>query len=88
MGNGENITGFAVREIAVLWRLVPSEQVENYGSVIVPDRDKTAFGSHPRRGLSISYDRIGRCQAVAGPAVHRARRLSKVMARIGPIRVQ
>ena len=33
----------------------------NYGPVIVSERAKTAFGSHPCRGLSVSYDRIGRC---------------------------
>jgi hypothetical protein len=33
----------------------------NYGPVIVSQCSETAFRSHPCRGFSISYDRIGYC---------------------------
>lgn len=36
-----------------------SEFWSNYGPVILTDHAKTAFGSHPCRGLSVIYKRIG-----------------------------
>jgi hypothetical protein len=38
----------------------------NYGPVIVSQCSETAFGSHPCRGFSISYDRIGCCHGTFG----------------------
>ena len=44
-------------------RLLPRESRwrlwSNYGPVIVSDHAKTAFGSHPRRVFSISYQITG-----------------------------
>jgi len=37
----------------------------NYGPAIVSEYAKTAFGSHPRRVLSIGYDPIVHCHGTA-----------------------
>jgi hypothetical protein len=50
--------------VAVVLPKAHPKSWSNYGPVIVSERAETAFGSHPCRGFSINYDRIGRCHGI------------------------
>ena len=43
----------------------------NYGPVIVSEYAKTAFGSHPYRVVSITYDLTVRCHGIFGKFTER-----------------